>query len=128
MAASPCVPIGFITIVTGHSVSHAAKSICYAPACNLRFASVPRQAMLTLFYLLVLEQILQGLYNLWEGLGWLRLAQRRAGSHSGFYAPRVALLWPVKGAEPGLEQNISALISFDYPDYEVFLTMASADD
>jgi ceramide glucosyltransferase len=84
--------------------------------------------MLTLFYLLVLEQILQGLYNLWDGLGWLRLAQRRAGSHSGFYAPRVALFCPVKGAEPGLEQNISALVSFDYPDYEVFFTMASADD
>jgi cellulose synthase/poly-beta-1,6-N-acetylglucosamine synthase-like glycosyltransferase len=84
--------------------------------------------MLTLFYLLVLEQIFQGLYNLWDGLGWLRLAQRRAGSHSGFYAPRVALFCPVKGAEPGLEQNISALVSFDYPDYEVFFTMASADD
>jgi len=84
--------------------------------------------MLTLFYLLVLEQILQGLYNLWDGLGWLRLAQRRVGTHSGFYAPRVALFCPVKGAEPGLEQNISALISFDYPDYEVFFAMASADD
>src|SRR6202521_2311836 len=77
--------------------------------------------MLTLFYLLVLEQILQG-------LGWLRLAQRRAGGHSGFYAPRVALFCPVKGAEPGLEQNISALVSFDYPDYEIFFTMASGDD
>jgi ceramide glucosyltransferase len=84
--------------------------------------------MLTLFFLLVLEQILQGLYNLWDGLGWLRMAQRRAGSHSGFYAPRVALFCPVKGAEPGLEQNISALVSFDYPDYEVFFAMASADD
>ena len=84
--------------------------------------------MLTLFYLLVLEQILQGLYNLWDGLGWLRLAQRRAGSHSGFYAPRVALFCPVKGAELGLEQNISALLSFDYPDYEIFFAMAGADD
>ncbi len=84
--------------------------------------------MLTLFYFLVLEQILQGLYNLWDGLGWLRLAQRRAGTHSGFYKPRVALFCPVKGAEPGLEQNISALVSFDYPDYEIFFTMASADD
>jgi cellulose synthase/poly-beta-1,6-N-acetylglucosamine synthase-like glycosyltransferase len=84
--------------------------------------------MLTLFYLLVLEQILQGLYNLWDGLGWLRLAQRRAGTHSGFYAPRVALFCPVKGAEPGLEQNISALVSFDYPDYELFFAMASGDD
>lgn len=84
--------------------------------------------MLTLFYLLVLEQILQGLYNLWDGLNWLRLAQRRAGTHSGFYKPRVALFCPVKGLEPGLEQNISALVSFDYPDYEIFFTMASADD
>lgn len=84
--------------------------------------------MFTLFYVLVLEQILQGLYSLWDGLVWLRLAQRRAGGHSGFYAPRVALFCPVKGAEPGLEQNISALASFDYPDYEIFFAMASADD
>src|SRR5579864_1974578 len=84
--------------------------------------------MLTLFYVLVVEQILQGLYNLWDGLVWLRLAQRRAGTHSGFYAPRLALFCPVKGAEPGLEQNISALASFDYPDYEIFFAMASGDD
>ena len=84
--------------------------------------------MLTLFYVLVLEQILQGLYSLWDGLSWLRLAQRRATTHSGFYAPRVALFCPVKGAEPGLEQNISALASFDYPDYEIFFPMASAND
>jgi ceramide glucosyltransferase len=90
--------------------------------------AVTGQAMLTLFYVLVLEQILQGLYNLWDGLGWLRLAQRRAGGHSGFYAPRVALFCPVKGAEPGLEQNISALTSFDYSDYEIFFAMAGADD
>jgi cellulose synthase/poly-beta-1,6-N-acetylglucosamine synthase-like glycosyltransferase len=84
--------------------------------------------MLTLFYFVVIEQILQGLYNLWDGLVWLRLAQRRAGTHSGFYAPRVALFCPVKGAEAGLELNISALTSFDYPDYEIFFSMASADD
>ena len=84
--------------------------------------------MLILFYVLVLEQILQGLYSLWDGLGWLRMAQRRAGTHSGFYSPRVALFCPVKGAEPGLEQNISALISFDYSDYEIFFTMASGAD
>ncbi len=84
--------------------------------------------MLTLFYVLVLEQILQGLYSLWDGLAWLRLAQRRAVTHSGFYAPKVALFCPVKGAEPGLEQNISALASFDYPDYEIFFAMASGDD
>jgi cellulose synthase/poly-beta-1,6-N-acetylglucosamine synthase-like glycosyltransferase len=117
-----------MAIVTGPSIGYAAKFICYAPACTSRLWSDTGQAMLTLFYVLVLEQILQGLYNLWDGLGWLRLAQRRAGTHSGFYAPRVALFCPVKGAEPGLELNISALASFDYPDYEIFFTMASGDD
>ncbi len=84
--------------------------------------------MLTLFYALVIEQILQGLHNLWSGLRWLRLAQRRVGSHSGFYAPRVALFCPVKGVEPGLEQNLASLAGFDYPDYEIFFTMAGAED
>ncbi len=84
--------------------------------------------MLTLFYLLLVEQILQGLYNLWDGLRWLRLAQRRAASHAGFYAPRVALFCAVKGAEPGLDQNVAALTTFDYPDYEIFFTMASVED
>ncbi len=84
--------------------------------------------MLTLFYVLVVEQILQGLYNLWDGLRWLRMARRRAGGHSGFYAPRVALFCPVKGTEPGLELNLAALVGFDYSNYEVFFTMASAED
>jgi cellulose synthase/poly-beta-1,6-N-acetylglucosamine synthase-like glycosyltransferase len=86
------------------------------------------RAMLTLFYALVIEQILQGLYNLWDGLRWFRVAQRRTGSHSGFYAPRVAVICPVKGLEPGLELNLAALAAFDYSNYEIFFTMASAED
>lgn len=84
--------------------------------------------MLTLFYVLIVEQILQGFYNLWDGLRWLHLAQRRAASHSGFYAPRVALLCPLKGTEPGLELNLAALAGFDYSDYEIFFTMAATED
>ena len=84
--------------------------------------------MLTLFFLLVLEQVLQGLRNLWDGLGWLRMAQRRSVAHAGFYKPRVALFCPLKGAEPGLEQNLAALTSFDYPEYEIFFAMASFED
>jgi len=84
--------------------------------------------MLTLFYLLILEQILQGLQNLWDGLGWLRLAQQRSTSPPGFYTPRVALFCPLKGAEPGLEQNVAALSAFDYPDYEIFFALSSFED
>jgi ceramide glucosyltransferase len=84
--------------------------------------------MITLFYLLLIEQVLQGLHNLWDGFAWLRMAQRRGGSHSGFYTPRVALICPIKGIEPGLEQNLAALTSFDYPDYEIFFALASGED
>ena len=84
--------------------------------------------MFTLFYILIIEQILQGLYSFWSGVRWLRMVQRRAGSHFGFYSPRVALFCPVKGIEPGLELNLAALTSFDYSNYEIFFTMASAED
>jgi len=47
--------------------------------------------MLILFYILVVEQIVQGLNNLWAGIRWLHMAKRRVGSHSGFYTPRVAV-------------------------------------
>lgn len=84
--------------------------------------------MLTAFYILVLQQILQGMYSLWESLQWLRYARRRLATHHGFYAPRVALICPCKGAEPGLEENLTALTRFDYPSYEIFFPLASATD
>ena len=79
-------------------------------------------------YILVIEQIFQGLFNLWSGFRWLQMAKRRAGGHSGFYAPRAALFCPIKGMEPGLEQNLMALTNFDYSNYEIFFAMASGED
>jgi len=84
--------------------------------------------MLTLFYFVVVEQILQGLYSLFEGFRWLQMARRQLALHSGFYVPRVALLCPVKGLEPGLEQNLTALTQFDYVPYEIFFVLAGDTD
>jgi len=84
--------------------------------------------MIDLFYLLLIEQILQGLYSLWQGIEWLRMATRRAGLPAGFYTPRVAVICPVKGLETGLEENLAALTNFDYSQYELFLSIASAED
>jgi cellulose synthase/poly-beta-1,6-N-acetylglucosamine synthase-like glycosyltransferase len=84
--------------------------------------------MLTLFYLLVIEQLAQGLYSLWQGILWLTMVHRRLATQVGFYAPRVALFCPVKGLELGLEENLLALTEFDYPQYEIFFAIASADD
>jgi ceramide glucosyltransferase len=84
--------------------------------------------VLTAFYILIVLQVLQGLYSLWDGVRWLRMVQRRLGTHSGFYAPRVAVVCPCKGMEPGLAENLAALTHFDYPDYEIFFALASGLD
>ena len=80
------------------------------------------------FYFLVLEQILQGFYSLWQGVEWLKMARRRVSAATGFYAPRVALICPIKGMEQDLEGNLQSLIRFEYPQYEVFFAIAAADD
>ena len=85
-------------------------------------------SVFTIFYFLVLEQILQGFYSLWQGLDWLKMARRRAIAGPGLYAPRVALICPVKGMEEDLEANLLALTQFDYPQYEVFFAIATAED
>jgi cellulose synthase/poly-beta-1,6-N-acetylglucosamine synthase-like glycosyltransferase len=87
-----------------------------------------RAPVLKVFYILIGLQILQGLYALWEGVRWLRLARKRLGIPAGFYAPPAAVICAFKGAEPGLEANLAALTRFEYPEYEVFFTLASADD
>jgi ceramide glucosyltransferase len=84
--------------------------------------------MLALFYILVLQQIAQGLASLWEGWQWLLMVRRRLVTHAGFYAPRVAVICPCKGSEQGLEGNLAALLNFDYPNYETFFVLASALD
>ena len=86
--------------------------------------------MVELFYLLAALQILLGIYLIREGLRWVGFVRRRLLQHSGFYAPRAAVLCPCKGIEPGLEANLIALCDFDYNNfnYEVFFILASQDD
>jgi len=65
--------------------------------------------METLFYLLAIIQILLSAYLVWQGMRWLAYVRRRLYSDPGFYAPRVAVLCPCKGIEPGLERNLVSL-------------------
>jgi len=84
--------------------------------------------VLFFFYLLVVVQIALGLYWLWDGYEWFRLVRGRLSSHAGFYAPVTALICPCKGAEPGLEDNLTALTKFEYGNYEIYFVMATSLD
>jgi ceramide glucosyltransferase len=82
----------------------------------------------TLFYFLVFLQILLGVYLIWHAWQWLGYVRRRLHSDPGFYTPRVAVLCPCKGMEPGLERNLLSLTEFDRQNYEIFFILASASD
>jgi ceramide glucosyltransferase len=82
----------------------------------------------TLFYILAFLQILLGVYLIWHILQWLAYVRRRLHTDPGFYAPRVAVLCPCKGIEPGLERNLLSLTEFERQNYEIFLILASGSD
>jgi cellulose synthase/poly-beta-1,6-N-acetylglucosamine synthase-like glycosyltransferase len=81
-----------------------------------------------LFYFLAIVQIGVGAYLIWQGWQWLGYARRRMRTDPGFHAPRVAVLCPCKGVEPGLERNLVSLTEFNHQNYEVFFILASAND
>jgi ceramide glucosyltransferase len=81
-----------------------------------------------LFYFLAVVQIAVGAYLIWQGWQWLGYARRRMRTDPGFRAPRVAVLCPCKGVEPGLERNLVSLTEFNHQNYEVFFILASASD
>jgi len=82
----------------------------------------------TLFYILAIIQILLGSYLVWQGMRWLAYVRRRLYGDPGFYAPRVAVLCPCKGIEPGLERNLVSLTEFERQNYEIFFILASEKD
>jgi cellulose synthase/poly-beta-1,6-N-acetylglucosamine synthase-like glycosyltransferase len=84
--------------------------------------------METLFYFLAVAQIVVGVYLIWRGLQWLGYVRRRLRIDPGFHAPRVAVLCPCKGIEPGLEANLVALTEFNHQNYEIFFILASGSD
>ena len=84
--------------------------------------------MENLFYFLALLQIGVGGYLIWQGIQWLGYVRRRMFTDPGFYAPRIAVLCPCKGVEPGLERNLVALTEFNHQNYEIFFILASATD
>jgi ceramide glucosyltransferase len=84
--------------------------------------------MENLFYFLAIVQIAVGVYLIWQGLQWLGYARRRIFTDPGFNAPRVAVLCPCKGVEPGLERNLVSLTEFNHQNYEIFFILALGSD
>ncbi len=62
---------------------------------------------------------------------WLTLKRYRAAATQlkaplGFFP--VSILKPLKGADPGLEQNLRSFFEIDYPEFELLFSVADGDD
>ena len=49
-------------------------------------------------------------------------------SEASEYLPPASVIVPVKGEDQGLRQNLAALASLDYPDYELLVVARAAAD
>jgi cellulose synthase/poly-beta-1,6-N-acetylglucosamine synthase-like glycosyltransferase len=58
----------------------------------------------------------------------LWIARRREMLPENKSWPRVVLVIPCKGVEPGLEEHLRRHFHHDYPDYEIIFSVARADD
>ncbi|HUZ47196.1 MAG TPA: glycosyltransferase family 2 protein [Terriglobia bacterium] len=66
--------------------------------------------------------------SLRDGFRFLRYARLSRNRTPGDYAPRVAVIIPVKGVDPGFEANILAFLRQDYPQYDlIFVTEGKKD-
>lgn len=59
----------------------------------------------------------------------LRAYVRREMEHTWpTFQPRLTLILPFKGVDPGFRQNLDSILSQDYPDYEVIFVTDDGDD
>lgn len=80
------------------------------------------------YYILASLAIIQGLVALLEGIRYLRFVRGSLQAEPGNYTPKVAVLAPCKGIDPGFRETVRSLLGQDYPDYEVIFVTESESD
>ncbi|HZS47045.1 MAG TPA: glycosyltransferase [Blastocatellia bacterium] len=84
--------------------------------------------MLIIFYVLAALLIIQGLLSLREGFKFLYFARKELNRPIGNYTPFVTIIAPCKGIDLGFRDNIAALFTQNYPDYEIIFVVEDSND
>lgn len=83
---------------------------------------------LEIFIILGFLLLAQSVQSLRDGYRFLRYVLHCRSEPPGDYAPPAAVIIPVKGMDSGLENNVSAFLHQDYPQYQVILVVDDEKD
>ncbi len=81
-----------------------------------------------IFYLLASMTLAEGIASVLSGIKYYFFVKRMLGRAGPRWFPKVTLIAPCCGLDEGFEENIRAVLSQDYPDYEVIFVTESAAD
>jgi cellulose synthase/poly-beta-1,6-N-acetylglucosamine synthase-like glycosyltransferase len=81
-----------------------------------------------IFIILGILLLAQSAKSLRDGFRYLGYVRRCRTQAPGEYAPSVAVVIPVTGADAGLEANIAAFMAQDYPQYQLVLVVRDGKD
>lgn len=80
------------------------------------------------FYFFAAIVLWLGILSVRGGLRFADYVKSEIARPLSSFTPFVSVIAPIRGVDPGLEENLSALFQQDYPDYEiVFVTDAASD-
>jgi cellulose synthase/poly-beta-1,6-N-acetylglucosamine synthase-like glycosyltransferase len=83
---------------------------------------------LFLFYFLAAVSIWLGLLSLRGGVRFVRYVQSETAREYPSFTPFATVIVPIRGLDHGLQENITAIFSQDYPAYEVIFVSDDEKD
>jgi ceramide glucosyltransferase len=83
---------------------------------------------LLLFYFLAAVAIWFGIQSLFSGLRYASYVRREIAKPLTDFTPFVSVIAPSRGLDPGLEENVSALLKQEYPAFEILFVFDSDVD
>lgn len=84
--------------------------------------------MIYIYYFFAALSCFFGFQSLLSGLRYVAYVKRETGLPLPDYKPFVSVIAPSRGIETGLAENLSTLLSQDYPHYEVLFVFDRPDD
>lgn len=84
--------------------------------------------MILVFYFFAALLVWLSFKSFLGGITYLRFFQDELANPPSAFKPFVSVIAPCRGLDDGLEQNLTALIEQDYPEYEVIFVVDSEKD